>query len=121
MFLKSDQETSLQSDLSNVVVKIYLQSDLSIGVRYIYYLQSDLSIVVETEKCLQSDPSIYVVELCYKTYKRVVSRELIMSLWREGEKHFCAVQMIGNYKDWPRQTDVGDTSRQPARVCTLCI
>ena len=51
-----------QSDLSNVDVEIYLQSDLSIGVEI--YLQSDLSIVVETEKCLQSDPSIYVVELC---------------------------------------------------------
>ena len=40
MFLNSDQETSLQSDLSNVVVKIYLQSDLSIGVRYIYKVTS---------------------------------------------------------------------------------
>ena len=34
-----------QSDLSNVDVEIYLQSDLSIGVEI--YLQSDLSIVAE--------------------------------------------------------------------------
>ena len=34
-----------QSDLSNVDVEIYLQSDLSIGVEI--YLQSDLSIGVE--------------------------------------------------------------------------
>ena len=90
MFLKSDQETRLQSDLSNVVVKIYLQSDLIIGVRYIYYLQSDLSIVVETEKCLQSDPSIYVVELCYKTYKRVVSRADNVIVERGRETLLCS-------------------------------
>ena len=76
MFLQSDQETRLQSDLSNVVVKIYLQSDLSI--------------VVETEKCLQSDPSIYVVELCYKTYKRVVSRADNVIVERGRETLLCS-------------------------------
>ena len=43
-----------QSDLSNVDVEIYLQSDLSIGVEI--YLQSDLSIGVEIY--LQSDLSM---------------------------------------------------------------